>query len=810
MIKNYIKIALRNLGRNKVYSLINILGLTIGLAACLLVSTVVIDDLSYDRNWKNADNIYRIISVDKSNKNAENKFAVSYTGLGPELKKNFPEVTDFCRISGQERRLKMGDGKDGVLLNSMGAEPSIWSVLDFKVTEGNPQKFVNGYVNLVISEKIKNQYFPKSDPVGQLVYTIPDYGKPQTYLITGVIKDIPSNTHLRADVIELREHSTADNQLNKDGSGTFLSQYLLLRPDTRIGNFTNKFNAWYKNFMPPGKANLSFQLQSIKDAYLHSEFTDTQTVQGSIRNVYIFSGVAILLLLIACINFINLTTARALKRLREAGIRKVLGAGRKQLIAQFLFESLLFFAISFVLGLVFYNIFLVSIEKFLEHPLSLKLYSNVILLACTCGFVLLISILTGLYPAFLLSGRNPLDTIGNKPNTTAGSGLLRKGLVVVQFVISIAIIVSAFVVHNQLQFIDHKDLGYDKNNLLSVNFSSFDEKGKSFKQELLRLPGVENVSVSSWAPSNGGGTMSMEFDDPIQKGNKIKVWYIEADRDFAATMKLQLKSGRLFDPNLYNDALNSDSLSNLKQYDKIDNIQRTQPVIITAYTAKTFDVNELNVKGAFKEGTPVGIIKDFNNETLHDNLKPTVIRAVSDPAYGYVLVRIKPNTTKQAMAAIEHVWQQFYPEKIFQYTWVDEKLAELYKGERKLQQLFTFFSLLVVFLACLGLFGLAAFTAEQRTKEIGIRKVLGASVAGITTLLSQEFLKLVLIATLIASPIAWYAMNKWLQDFAYRISIEWWIFALAGGITVLIAFITVSFQSVKAAIANPVKSLRSE
>jgi len=809
MLKNYIKIALRNLARNKVYSLINILGLTIGLAACLLVATVVIDDLSYDRQWKNADNIYRIISVDKSNKNAENRFPVSYSGLGPELKKNFPEVTDFCRVSSQDRRLKMGEDKDGITLTSMTADPSVWNVLDFKVVDGTPQKFVTGYVNLVISEKIKNQYFPKSNPVGQLVYTIPDFGKPKAYLITGVIKDIPSNTHLRADIIELRERSIADNQLNTNGAGSFLSQYLLLKPGTQIGKFTNKLNTWYKNFML-GKTNLSFELQSIKDAYLYSEFTDTQSVQGSIRNVYIFSGVAILLLLIACINFINLTTARALKRLREAGIRKVLGAGRKQLIAQFLFESLLFFLISFVLGMIFYNIFLVSIEKFLGHSLSLKLYSNLMLLACTCGFVLFISLLTGLYPAFLLSGRNPMDTIGNKPKTVTGSGLLRKGLVVVQFVVSIAIIVCAFVVHNQLQYIDHKDLGYDKNNLISINFTSFDGKGMAFKQDLLRLPGVENVSMSGWAPSNGGGAMSMMFDDPTQKGNKIKVWYIDADRDFAATLKLQLKSGRLFDPNLYTDAVNVDSLDYLKQYDKMAVQQLTQPLLITAYTAKTFNIKKLNINGSIPIGTPVGVIKDFNNETLHNNLEPTVIRAVRDPAYGYVLIRIKPGSTKQALGGIERTWQQAYPEKVLQYSWIDEKLADLYKRERNLQQLFTFFSLLVVLLACLGLFGLAAFTAEQRTKEIGIRKVLGASVAGITALLSREFLKLVVIAALIASPIAWYAMSKWLQDFAYRITIEWWIFALAGGITVLIALFTISFQSIKAALANPVKSLRSE
>jgi putative ABC transport system permease protein len=809
MIKNYIKIAFRNLQRNKVYSLINILGLTIGLAACLLVATVVLDDLSYDRQWKNEKDIYRVISVDNSNKNEENKSAESYSGLGPVLKKTFPEVKEYCRMSDIKDRIKLGKSKDGIELRALTSEPSVWNMFDFTVIQGNPKKFIKGYVNLVISEKVKKQFFPNSDPVGQMVYTVPSWGKSKGYLITGVIKDMPSNTHLRADVLEISEYSAYDDLLNKDGNGNFYPQYFLLKPGTSKSLFTLKINEWYKNYMG-GKARNSYEFQPIKDVYLRSNFASNQAVQGGIRNVYIFSGVSILLLLIACINFINLTTSRALKRLREAGIRKVLGAGRKELIGQFLFESLIFFGIAFVFGILFYNIFLSSVEMFLEHPLSLKLYSSVPLFTSTCGFVLLISVTTGLYPAFLLSGRHPVETISGKLTASAGSGLLRKSLVVTQFIISTTIIISAFVIHNQLQYIDHKDLGFDKKNLLDINFNNWEGKGKVFKQEVLRLPGVENASISNWSPSNGGGSMSMQFDDPSQKNNKITVWYIEGDRDLASTLKLQLIKGRLFDNNLFTDALNVDSLRDKKEYQKINSQQLSQPVIMTNFTAKTFNVKQPGIKGNFTEGTPIGIIKDFNNETLHTVIKPTVIRAVQNPQYGDMLVRINPNATKQVLTGIQRLWEQFYPEKVFQFTWTDETLNAQYKAEQKQQQLFTFFSLLVVFLACLGLFGLAAFTAEQRTKEIGIRKVLGASVAGITALLSKEFLKLVVVAVLIASPIAWYAMNKWLQDFAYRINIEWWVFVLSGGLAVFIAFITVSFQSIKAAIANPVKSLRSE
>ncbi len=701
MIKNYIKIALRNLQRNRVYSLINILGLTIGLAACLLVSTVVIDDLSYDRQWKNADNIYRVISVDNSNKNAESSFPQSYSGLGPELKKTFPEVSEYCRMSDIKNRIKIGNDKDGIVVRGLSTEPSVWNMFDFNVISGNPKSFVKGYVNLVISEKIKEQFFPKINPVGQVVYTVPEYGKSKALLITGVIKNIPSNTHLRADVLEIAEYSASDDQLYKDGNGTFYPQYLLLKPGTSVPNFTAKVNNWYKNYISDGKARLTYLFQPIKDVYLHSNFSAGQSVRGSMQTVYIFAGVAVLLLLIACINFVNLTTARALKRLREAGIRKVLGAGRKELIGQFLFESLLFFGISFILGILFYNIFLASVEKFLDHPLTLKLYSNVALFAGTCGFVLLVSLLTGLYPAFLLSGRHPAETINGKISAGTSSGLLRKGLVVVQFVISIAIIISAFVVHNQLQFINKKDLGYDKNNLLAINFNNWERKGNVFKQEALKLAGAEKASISNWAPAEGGGSMTMQFDDPTQKGNKISVWYIEGDADLAATLNLKLEKGRLLDPNLITDAVNSDSLREKEDYQKINDQQLVQPVLITNFTAKTFNISILNSKKDFAEGIPVGIVKDFNNETLHNTIKPTVIRAIRNPMYGDMLVRVKPGNTKQILTGIHRLWDQFYPDKVFQYTWTDETLKAQYTAEQKLQQLFTFFSLLIVFLACL-------------------------------------------------------------------------------------------------------------
>ena len=810
MIKNYIKIAYRNLLHNKVYSLINIAGLSIGLAACLLVATVVMDDLSYDRQWKNAANIYRINSINRNTKTATEKFASSFTGLGPEMKKLFPEVKDYCRLDIVSEHLKIGAGSDGIKFMALSAEPSVWNVFDFKVLKGKPQKYIKGYRNLVISEKLGRQFFPGINPVGKVIYTNPEFGKPQALLITGVIKDIPSNTHLRADLLLIKPYEPFDDQLNKTGDGTFMPQYLLLENKADVAALTAKMNKWYLNYISGGKAAYKYELQPVKDIYLRSDFANAQLVQGNMRTIYILSAVAVLLLLIGCINFINLTTARAFNRVKESGIRKILGANRQELISQFLSESLMFFVISSMLALFAYILAIKPLQGYLGHQLTITFYNNSWLIAFTVSFILVIALMTGIYPAYLFTNRNPLQALSGRSPGSSGSAYLRKSLVVTQFVISIGIIVAAFVVYNQLSYINNKDLGYDKKNLLSLDFTNWSNKGKAFKQELLRLPDIESATICQWTPAEGGASMSMQFDDPEDKNNKLTVLYIDGDRDLVKTLKLQLRTGRLLNPAFTTDAVNTDSLINIKQFDKLESLQVKQPVLITNYTARIFNVKKLGIQGLFKTGTPVGILNDFNNEDMHTLLKPTVIRAIENPQYGDMLIRINPFSGKKVIASIERLWKSFYPEKIFQYGWVDEKLAQQYKAEQKLQQLFTFFSSLTVLLACLGLYGLSAFTAEQRVREIGIRKVLGASAGRITAMLSSEVLMLIVISLVIASPVALFIMNKWLRDFAYRVYIHWWIFALAGMIVSLIALITVSYQSVKAAIANPVKSLRSE
>ena len=475
----------------------------------------------------------------------------------------------------------------------------------------------------------------------------------------------------------------------------------------------------------------------------------------------------------------------------------------------FLFESLLLFTISFFLSIFLYNLFLQPLEAYLGHSLTLNLLHNFTLFSFTTFVVLIVSLFTGLYPAWLVSMPKVVVILKGKLSVNTNSDWLRKSLVVAQFTVSIVIIIATIVVQTQLNFISKKDLGFDKSNLIRIDQSNFGTKGAAFKQEISKVAGVERASISNFIPSEGAGSMSRFVDDPNHDGNKIMINYISGDVDLAKTLKLKLENGRLLSSSFASDALNMDSLLE-HDNQKLEQLRKTQSYITTEYTAKIFGLKSLNHSIKNVPGIPVGIIKDFNNESLHDPLKPCIIQASTGSNFGSVLIRLKPNTQKQVLKQINNVWEQFFPGKILQINWISDLLDSQYRAEHKLQQLFTFFSFLIVFLASLGLFGLATFIAEQRTKEIAIRKVLGASVAQVTALLSRDFVVLIILAIVISSPIAFFTMQKWLQDFAYRISIQWWMFAIAGISAIVIALFTISFQAIKAALANPVESLRSE
>ena len=811
MIKNYFKIAWRNMKKNKVYSSINIIGLTLGLCSCMLVATVVIDDLSYDKQWSNHKKMYRIVTVNKMGDGLFDKFTSSFTGLSNKLRTDFPEIEAVGKLNNYENRLRLKDTDDpnGINISVLDADSSIWKLLDLKVLSGNPKHFIEGQTNIVITESFRQKHFRNEDPVGKIIHDIPTYSsKAKPYLITGVVNDIPSNSVFRAEVIEISKDRK--EELVKEQYGSFSqNNFILTKEGVDIQKFTSKLNKWYASFVTVEKP-YKYEFQPLDQVYLHSDFSQNQKVKGDIQNVYIFSGVALLLLIIACVNFINLSSARALQRLPETGVRKILGADRKQVIFQFLAEAFLFFIISTLIATLIYWLTIPFLENYLGNHLEKTFTSNYLLFAIAYGIIFIISLVTGAYPAWIISGFKPASTLKGKlfSGSMGGNQVMRKSLVVLQFSISIIVLIALLVVRQQVSFMKNKDLGFDQKNLMNIGFISWEEKGQSFKNELLTHEEILSASITGWTPTSAG-YMTREIDDPNHHKNKLTIWYINGDIDLAKTLGLQLEQGRLLNNSLAMDKMSQDSLMMLSR-PEYENASKSQSSIITNYTAKLLGVNKLNspIKGALT--SPVGIIKDFNTESLKKSIQPTIITAENAPQYGNMLIRFKPGKEKLAIMTINKLWRAFYPEKLLDIQYVDEMMAKEYKAESRLQELFTFFSGLSMFLACLGLFALIIHAAQQRIKEIGIRKVLGASVFQITNLLSKDFLKLVLISIIIASPIAYYGMNTWLQDFAYRINIEWWVFALAGLLAVIIAFVTLSFQTVKAALANPIKSLRTE
>ena len=495
-------------------------------------------------NGKNAGDIYRVIVT---NNGTQQTVPVALAGLGPALQKNFPEVKNYCRLEKGIKKFNAVGGKTKFNINCITSEPSFLNIFNFKFLQGSSKTFSEGYSNVIITQKIKDEFFPNTNPVGKIIQSKLWNGNIDTtqYLITGVIKDIPYNSHLRADAIVLKQFNKSDNELSLQGNGYLYAIYVLLKKETNLTNFTAKVNNWYKKTVV-NNTSVTNKFQAIANVYLHSDFAQGyQPVIGSIRNVYIFSGVAIILLLIACLNFINLTTARALKRIPETGVRKVLGAAKLHLIVQFLFESLIFFVISFLLAIIFYRLFLKPVEAYLGHELTISLINNIELFAATLAVVLLVCIFTGIYPALVLSRGKPSLILKGKISNKTDSGFLRKSLVVVQFTASIIILIATLVVRNQLFFLNKKDIGYDKNNLLQIDFTNFGNKGETFKQQIKNLSGVQNASITNWVPGRGGGSMTIEINDTSQKDKKINLWYIEGDIDLASTLKPANTKGQI-------------------------------------------------------------------------------------------------------------------------------------------------------------------------------------------------------------------------------------------------------------------------
>ncbi len=803
MLRNYVKIAWRNLVRYKGYTAINIVGLAIGMACCLVIFLFVRDELQYDRFHTKADRIFRITNQ-LSSEGRQLQMARTPPAYGPTLKRAFPAVEQSVRIFefGSKELVRYADKKftePDILL----ADSTFFEVFSFPLVQGDPARALREPNSLVVTETTARKYFGNQNPMGKLL-TVSGTLK---FKVTGVMQDIPAQSHLKASMIgsfgAMRE-IVEPKRLESWGWQQFYT-YVVLAKNQSPAPLQANLAAFLKQNAPTEVGENSYQLQPLADIHLRSSDIEYDIARkGDIRYVYAFAVVALFTLLIACFNFMNLSTARSARRAKEVGLRKAVGAGRSQLIGQFLGESVLQTGIALVLALLLTLALLPLINDWTGKALTFGTLINLPFVAALVGVGLLVGLLAGSYPAFVLSAFRPVKVLKGEVGGTGQGAFLRKNLVVVQFTVSTILIIGAGVVFYQMRYIQQKNLGFTKEQLVSLPLlnNTMLRDIATIKAELLRNPAITGATACYGVP--GGRFAGESVQIPGRpKGFSTNMFIV--DHDYIPTMGMTMVAGRSFSPAFGTDVgegfvVNETAVRELgwgtpaNAIGKAIHWQHWEPP---------------TPADSIKKGRVIGVVKDFNYKTIHQKIEPLVLQIVPTQ-YGSLVVRIRPDKTTAALDALQAKWQALAGEWPFEYQFLDVQFADQYRTEQVFSSVFTLFTGLSLFITCLGLFGLATFTAEQRTKEIGVRKVLGASVASIVGLLSKDFLKLVLIAIIVASPLSWWAMNQWLQGFAYKIDIEWWMFALAGLLAVGIALLTVSFQSVKAALMDPVKSLRSE
>jgi putative ABC transport system permease protein len=793
MIKNYLKIAFRNLWKHRAFSFINIMGLTVGMTAFFLIFLYVKFEVSYDSFHTKADRIYRIVTDLKTPTETLNTSGPAWA-VSPNIKPEFPEIEAEVRIDNASLLVRKDDIKFQED-NSLFADSSFFKIFDFKLLKGNPQTALKEKFSIILSETAAKKYFGTTDPVGQTVLLTEGGFSAK---VTGIMQDIPENSQIKADM--LVSMTTLTQEFNKGLDGMWGNygnrSYLLLKPNVNVKALQTKFPAFLEKFNGDEMKQLQMYptliLEPLKDVYLRSTRDGSKT--GNITNVYIFTIVAIFILLIACFNFVNLTTARSAERAKEVGIRKVAGALKGQLAAQFIGESIILCLIAFVLSFIFSAILLSSFNQLSGKIISHNIFSNPQYLLVLFGAAIGIGILAGIYPALVLSSFQPVTVLKGRFTTSIKGIILRKGLVVVQFTISIALIIATIVVYNQMNYMRSQDLGFNKDQKLIIDTHG-DSSKLAFKQAVSTLPGVLSTSMAGSVP--GGGNPGAYSKIENVKGDmqiaNLDLYFV--DYDYIPQFKMKMLAGRAFSKDYGTDT--------------------TQAMVVNEAAMKMFGYSspEQIIGKKFdqwgRNGMIIGVVKDFHFRSLQEVIKPISMR-IEPNGCDLVSISLSGNNIPATIAAIESKWKTMIPKRPFSYYFLDEFFDKQYRSEDRFGKLFLNFAILAIFISCLGLLGLASYSTMQRTKEIGVRKVLGASVANIVNLLSIDFLKLVIISFIIAAPLAWYFMYKWLQGFAYRIGIGWLVFVEAALTAIIIALITVSFQAIKAAVANPVKSLRTE
>ena len=807
MIYNYLKIAFRNLLKYKFISFINLFGLTVGIACCLLILTYIINELSYDKFHPEADRTYR---VTRSFRNAETgEISLNLGTLAPPFAPLL--INDFKEIEKITRLLPNGQSPlryEDKMFNESDiywGDEHLFDFFKIKLTKGNPAKALKDPYSVIMTGDLARKYFGAEDPINKMIRM----DNQINLKVTGIYDPLPPNSHVHPRIIvsfnTLKDTAIygEENLRTNWGNNSFLT-YIRLPKNYDTRRLEKQFPAFLDRHMNEGGKYKTSQwtalaLQKLTDIHLRSHLDYEAEENGDIKRVYVFSAIALFILLIASINYMNLSTARSALRAKEIGIRKVVGAQRKEIIAQFLSESVLVSWLAMILAFFLTWVFLPWLNKLSGQQLSIDILSrwDIILPMLAVPFV--VGLLSGIYPALFMSSFRPVEVLKGLFRVGGRTISFRKVLVTTQFAISIILIISTITVFRQMRYMQQKELGFDRTHIVNIPYyTTLNDRFDAFRTELLSNSYIKNVGRSSRIPTGrllDAMGARIKRSDTLEPAN-ADIKFVSADQDFIQTYGVKIVAGRSFSRDFSTD---------------------TGAFLLNQAAAKAlgFKTDEDVIGKDFgygsRTGKVIGVFNDFHFESMHQKIVPLVLLVPrSANNYGNTSIKITGTNIPAALAHIEKTWHKFLPETPYQYTFLDENFERLYQSEERQKTIFTVFAFIAIFIACLGLFGLSAFAISQRIKEIGIRKVLGADVNTIVALLSKDFLKLVLLAAIIAFPIAWYAMDSWLQDFAYRIHVTWWVFVVAGIIAGIIAFVTISFQAVKAAIANPVKSLRSE
>ncbi|TDH25244.1 ABC transporter permease [Segetibacter sp. 3557_3] len=811
MFRNYLLIATRLLIKQKMYSAIKIGGLALSIAACLLITLYIKNELSYDRHIEHGDRVFRLVGEIKR-QGVANKGVSFQAPMSKVLLNDFSEVEEAGRImpntlfagAGSNQLKKEGYNENTFEDGFCFADQSIIDILEIPIVRGDKSHALTEPNSMVVSKSVADKYYPNEEPVGKVVYLDNNMNTP--IKISAVMGDFPEASHLQYRFfLSLAGVSFWEGEQDTWQASNY-GVYVKLRPGVNVEQFERKLTATVlQNYIVPsmkqaGSTDIQtvltsarLLLQPVTAIHLQSfDIRESFTKHGDMRFVWLFGSIACFILVIACINFVNLSTAKSANRAKEVGLRKVVGSVRSSLIHQFLTESFVFSLLSLASGIVLAWLLLPYFNELAAKSLTIPwdewwFFPGMVAAAIAIGFI------AGLYPSFYLSGFKPINVLKGQLSRGSKSSGLRNGLVVFQFTTSIILIIGTFVIYNQMQYILNKKLGFDKEQVLIVEgANSLGKNVQQFKSELQKLTQVKSVSISDYLPVEGSKRNGNGFwnDGKVTTESAVNGQFWIVDEDYFKTLGINLAAGKNFSPQIASDS---------------------QAVVINQTLA-----NKLNLKqpvgNRITNGgnvfTIIGVVEDFHFQSMRNNIEALCMQLGSSSS----VVSIKTNTGDMSsmLSAVSALWKKFVPGQPIRYTFLDDSFAAMYADVQRMGRIFTSFALLAIVIACLGLFALSAFMAEQRRKEISIHKILGASVGQVSTLLSKDFLKLVIIAFVIASPIAWWAMNKWLQDFVYRVNISWWIFLSAGVVAILIALLTVSFQAIKAALANPVKSLRTE